>query len=178
MNTVKLNTTRLELIPLSRNQLIDYLAGDEILIRELGPVSRDILTEALRVAINLKLEIMAGIAQQDQPWITYWLMVLKENQSGIGMLGYKGAPDYRGQVEIGYGIDPAYQNQGYTTEAVNRLIRWAFKDPRCQRITAPGTRKDNPASNQILEKVGMKIYQETTDAYSWALDRSVYSENP
>lgn len=105
-------------------------------------------------------------------------MVLKENQYGIGMLGYKGAPDYRGQVEIGYGIDSAYQNQGYTTEAVNRLIQWAFEDPRCQRITAPGTKKDNPASNRILEKVGMKIYQETTEAYNWALDRPDYSENP
>jgi len=178
LNTIKLDTKRLELIPLSRNQLTLYLAGDEILIGETGQMSRDILTDALRGAIKMKLEIMAGIAQQDQPWITYWLMVLKENQSGIGLLGYKGVPDYRGKVEIGYGIDPAYQNQGYTTEAVNRLIQWAFKDSRCQRITAPGTRKDNPASNRILEKVGMKIYQETTDAYSWALDRPDYSENP
>ncbi len=178
MNTIKLKATRLELIPLSRNQLIDYLAGDEILIRELGPVSRDILTEALRVAISLKLEKMPGIDHVDHPWITYWLMVLKENQSGIGMLGFKGIPDQDGQVEIGYGIDPAYQTQGYTTEAVNRLIQWAFKDPRCQRIIAQGTRKDNPASNRILEKVGMKIYQETTGTYSWALDRTDYSKNP
>ena len=70
-------------------------------------MSRDILTEALRVAINLKLEIMAGIDRADYPWITYWLMVLKENQTGMGMLGFKGIPDQDGQVEIGYGIDPA-----------------------------------------------------------------------
>jgi len=140
-------------------------------------MSRDILTDTLRSAINRKLEIMAGIDPAEHPWITYWLMRHKKDQYGIGMPGFKGAPDYRGQVEIGYGIDPAYQNQGYTTEAVNRLIQWAFEDPRCQRIVAPETKKDNPASNRILEKVGMKIYQETTEAYSWALDRVDWIKN-
>jgi len=177
LNTIKLDTKRLELIPLSRNQLTLYLAGDEILIGETGQMSRDILTDTLRSAINRKLEIMAGIDPADHPWITYWLMRHKKDQYGIGMPGFKGAPDYRGQVEIGYGIDPAYQNQGYTTEAVNRLIQWAFEDPRCQRIVAPETKKDNPASNRILEKVGMKIYQETTEAYSWALDRVDWIKN-
>lgn len=67
MNTIKLKTTRLELIPLSRNQLIHYLSGDEILKDDVGQISRDILTDVLRGAIKMKLEIMAGIAQQDQP---------------------------------------------------------------------------------------------------------------
>jgi len=112
LNTIKLKTTRLELVPLSRDQLIHYLSGDEILKDDVGQISRDILTDVLRGAIKMKLEIMAGIDPVDHPWITYWLMVLKENPSGIGMLGFKGIPDQDGQVEIGYGIDPAYQNQG------------------------------------------------------------------
>ena len=170
MNAFKLVTKRMELIPLSRNQLILYLAGNEIFIDGVGQISRDILTEILRNAISMKLKKMAGIDNEDFPWITYWLMRLKEGEIGIGMLGYKGVPDHQGQVEIGYGIDPAYQNQGYTTEAVGSLIQWAFADSRCQRIVAPGTRKDNPASNRVLEKVGMKKYNETDYSYSWVLD--------
>ena len=99
MNTIKLDTKKLELIPLSRNQLTLYLAEDEILIGEIGQMTRGILTDTLQSAINRKLEIMAGIDPADHPWITYWLMRHKKDQYGIGMLGFKGAPDYRGQVE-------------------------------------------------------------------------------
>jgi len=112
---------------------------------------------------------------RDQAWITYWLMLHRKDKYGIGMLGFKGGPDYRGQVEIGYGIDPAYSGQGFTTEAASRLIQWAFKDPLCLRIIAPGTRKDNPASNRVLEKLGMRVYQESEDTLSWSLDRADYS---
>jgi ribosomal-protein-alanine N-acetyltransferase len=52
-------------------------------------------------------------------------------------------------VEIGYGIDPAYRNRGYMTEAVRGLIDWAFRDPRCRSITAPNTERSNIASNHV-----------------------------
>jgi ribosomal-protein-alanine N-acetyltransferase len=171
INTLRLNTLRLELIPLSRKQLILYLERNDGLIEGVGLVTRDILSNNLCKAISMKVEKMAGIDAKDHPWITYWLINHKENQFGIGMLGFKGVPDSQGQVEIGYGIDPAYENQGYTTEAVIRLVKWAFRDHRCTRIIAPGTKKDNPASNRILEKAGMKIYNETDQSYSWALDK-------
>ncbi len=177
MKRINLQTDRLELIPLSNNQLILYLNSPGTLREQIGFVSRVILTEVLRKAINLKLEKMTGIDPVDHPWITYWLIKLRENQDGIGMLGFKGLPDQRGLVEISYGIDPVYQNQGYTTEAVVRLIQWAFEDPRCKRIIAPGTRKDNPGSNRVLEKVGMKIYSETENSNSWALDRPTRIKN-
>lgn len=177
MNKIFLHTDRLEIIPLSGNQLALYLESSDIFSEQIGYVSGAFLTEILRKAINLKLERMTEIDPTDHPWITYWLIKLKENQDGIGMLGFKGIPDQSGQVEIGYGIDPVYQNQGYTTEAVVRLIQWAFENPRCTRIIAPGTRKDNPGSNRVLEKAGMKIYSETDYSYSWALDRSARIKN-
>ena len=178
MRNLLLTTTRLDLFPLSLAQLTWFLDDEKTFIRKVGPASRVILTDLLQKAIRLKIEKMVVLDSGDLTWITYWLMRLQADKSGIGMLGFKGLPDQGGQVEIGYGIDPAYQNQGYTTEAVSRLIQWAFEDDRCQRIIAPGTRKDNPASNRVLEKVGMKIYQETTGTYSWALDRTDYSKNP
>ena len=37
----------------------------------------------------------------------------------------KGQPDAAGCVEIGYGIDDAFQKNGYATEAVSTLVQMA-----------------------------------------------------
>ena len=165
-------TDRLELIPLTQEQLSWFLEDPDRFNQELGRTSRKILTRALRKAIEIKLKKMQLIDVMDQAWITCWLMKVREDGTGIGLLGYKGVPDYRGQVEIGYGIDPGHQNQGYTTEAATVIIQWAFQDPRCLRVVAPGTRRDNPASNRVLEKLGMTIYQQSPEFMSWKLDKS------
>jgi hypothetical protein len=170
-----LNTQRLELFPLSKEQLIWYLDDQDKFTKYVGITSRVIASAVLIKAIRMKIDKMADLPLEEHHWITYWISRLKENSFGIGMLGFKGVPDYIGQVEIGYGIDPSYQNQGYTTEAACRLIHWAFEDVRCQRIIAPDTRKDNPASNRVLEKLGLRIYKETPTAYSWALDRQDFN---
>ena len=69
-----------------------------------------------------------------------------------------------------YGTDPAYQNRGYTTEAVQALIAWAFDQPECTSIVAD-TQKSNLASVRILEKVGMNVYRETDDALYWRINK-------
>jgi predicted acetyltransferase len=172
-----LNTQRLELFPLSQEQLIWYLDERDKFTEYVGLTSWVIASDILLQAIKLKIDKMADLPLVEHPWITYWMIRLKENSYGIGMLGFKGVPDYIGQVEIGYGIDPSYQNQAYTTEAARRLIQWAFEDPRCQRIIAPNTKKDNPASNRVLEKLGLRVYNETPDAFSWAIDRQDFDLN-
>jgi RimJ/RimL family protein N-acetyltransferase len=129
-------------------------------------------------AIRIKLEKMVDLPPTDHLWITYWLAILKQESYGIGLLGFKGVPDYRGQIEIGYGIDQIYGNQGYTTEAAASMIHWAFQDARVERIVAPDTLRDNPASNRILQKLGFSIYKETALAISWALERRNYIINP
>jgi len=159
-------------------QLAWYLDEYQKFSLEVGKTSRVILTKVLQRAIRMKLEKMEGMDSKDHPWITYWLIRYLKDGIGIGMLGFKGVPDNAGVVEIGYGIDPSYQTRGYTTEAARRLIKWAFDDTRCQRVIAPDTRKDNIASNRVLEKLGMEIYQTTKDGFSWALDRTKYINNP
>lgn len=89
------------------------------------------------------------------------------------MLGFKGAPNLQGEVEIGYGIDPGFRNKGFMTEGVTRLIQWAFEDPRCTRIIAPNTQRSNLSSNRVLEKVGMQIYSESEHTISWCLNKQV-----
>lgn len=107
-------------------------------------------------------EAMASMAQrlEDAPeesgWWS-WYFVLHNRVTGhrmlIGSGGFKGPPDENGTVEIGYSLLPPYRKRGYTTEAVEALVTWAFGHPEVVRVIAealPG----NTASVRILQKVG------------------------
>ncbi len=170
---MKILTPRLKLIALTPAQMELYLAAPDQLERALGfPVARDILTETVQRAIRIKLSKMAQAPAQNYAWYTYWLVVPVSQPYGAGLAGFKGVPDGQGEVEIGYGIDPACQGQGYATEAARALIAWAFQSPECASVIAPNTKKSNVASNRVLKKVGMSIYAETADAISWRIDKS------
>ena len=56
-------------------------------------------------------------------------------------------------VEIGYGILLSYEGNGYMTEAVQGMIRWAFAQQDVDFVEAEAD-PDNRASQRILEKCG------------------------
>ncbi len=172
----EIRTERQRLVALTEEQLSLYLAAPQELEQELGfPVSRRIVTDRVRGAIGKKLSKMALADETDHPWVTYWLVVIDslagDGPFGAGLLGFKGCPDRNGEVEIGYGLDPDYQNKGHITEAVRAMIAWAFQDPQCTSVIAPNTQRVNLASNRVLAKVGMRVYAETDDALFWRIDR-------
>jgi ribosomal-protein-alanine N-acetyltransferase len=172
MKTI-IQTERLKLLALTLDQLRLILDAPERLEQELGfPISRANDTEPVRRAIGMKVGKMSGLPAERHPWYTYWLVVTIAGTCGAGLAGFKGEPDQDGTVEIGYGIDPAYRDRGYTTEAARALIAWAFQDPACRSVVAPGTRRDNPASNRVLAKLGMQVYTETDETLSWRLEKS------
>jgi RimJ/RimL family protein N-acetyltransferase len=168
----EIQTERLNLIALTPDQLRLILDAPERLEQELGlPISRTNVTAPVRRAIGLKLDRMSELPAERHPWYTYWLIVVSSGPYGAGLAGFKGEPDQDGTVEIGYGIDPDYRDRGYTTEAARALIAWAFEHPACRAIIAPETRKDNPASNRVLAKLGMYVYAETGETLSWRIEK-------
>ncbi len=66
--------------------------------------------------------------------------------------GFRGPPE-NGTVEIGYSILPQFEGQGYATEMVGALARWALEQPGVTRIVAE-TEWANPASARVLIKAG------------------------
>jgi ribosomal-protein-alanine N-acetyltransferase len=172
--TAEIITERLRLIPLTLDQLRNYLADPGEVERQLKlEVSRDILTDRLRRAIEMKVAKMERADRAEHAWYTYWLIVVEEQHYGAGLAGYKGLPDEHGEIEIGYGIDGAYRNRGFMTEAVRGLIAWAFQDESCTAVIAPDTKRWNKASNRVLEKAGMRVYNETEGALDWRVDRQI-----
>lgn len=90
------------------------------------------------------------------PSLLYWgsWLVMTMDGQVIGDIGFKGKPDIRQAVEIGYGLLPAYLNQGFATEAVQALIEWAFEQTEVTGVLAK-TDSTNQASIRVLEKAGL-----------------------
>ncbi len=169
----RLVTERLDLVSLTPLQLQQYLNEAAQLEEGLGfRISRAVITPRVQRAIHMKLAKMAPVEPARYEWYTYWLIVVRAIPFGAGLVGFKGFPDENGEAEIGYGIDPDYGRQGYTTEAVRRLIAWTFEEPACLSVVARDTKKWNVASLRVLEKVGMRVFEESEDAFWLRVERS------
>jgi ribosomal-protein-alanine N-acetyltransferase len=98
-----------------------------------------------------------------------WFVIHSDSNQVIGDVGFKGKPNDQNVVEIGYGISPHYQSNGFATEAVNGIKDWAFASNQVEKIVAECA-EENVASIRVLEKIGMSrtcsknefIYWETS----------------
>jgi RimJ/RimL family protein N-acetyltransferase len=85
-------------------------------------------------------------------WLT-WYAIRIDNDDPVlcGSAGFKGPPDGRGMVEIGFSVLPDFQGQGLGTEIVASMVQWAKKQPGVKHIEAE-TNVDNRASIRVLER--------------------------
>lgn len=164
-------TERLRVVALSLEQLKLRLNTPRQLENELGlTLAQRVLTKPERKAIGIKIRKMERRAEIYHPWYTFWLISIKNNHYVVGMVGFKGDPNDRGLVEIGYGINSYNQNRGFATEAVRSMIDWAFQHPTCKAVIAE-TELSNFASQRVLVKAGMDIFTETDHTFLWRIDR-------
>lgn len=91
----------------------------------------------------------------EQGW-SFWYMLLKKEQPHqvIGICGFKGKPDESGSVEISYSVLKQFRVQGYATEAVARLIVWAFSHQNVTEVSAE-TLPHLKQSIRVMEKNGL-----------------------
>lgn len=166
-----LPTKRLILLPLSLDQLQAWLRGQQDIERRLGlHFPEGLVGEVVLQAMSAKVRKMEEAAPAAWPWFTYWLMRLQNAPVGIGLIGFKGAPNKQGEVEIGYGVAPHYRGRGYTPEAVQALLAWAWTQPECQAVRAI-TLKNNKASHRVLQKAGLVVDQVRDEDLIWRIWR-------
>lgn len=168
-DNIILLTDRLEIIPLNAHEL--ELITDDVkqFEKELNCEYRGEEMEGIILKI-FKGQIDAVKKSGEQYyWNTFWLFRIKDNEF-IGSACFKGAPNEKGQVELGYGINKQYQNYGYTTEAVKEMCKWALKQSDVNEVIAE-TEKQNIASQKVLIKCNMIKYKETEDCYWWKLTK-------
>jgi len=86
---------------------------------------------------------------------THYQLAVQQNNSLIGDL-YCKLDDAGQQAEIGFSFAPAFQGQGYASEAVRGLLGHLFAVVGLHRVYAI-TDPRNTASRKLLERVGMRL---------------------
>ena len=82
-----------------------------------------------------------------------WGITKRGNDKVIGSCGYKNLTQDNTKAEIGYEILVNYRRQGLMSEALNAVIRFAFKTMQLSYIKAT-VNPDNLPSINLLKKIG------------------------
>lgn len=83
-----------------------------------------------------------------------WAVYDKAKDTLIGFCGFRFLDDSP-EIEILYGMAPAYWGQGLTTEAARAVLRYGFDVLAFTRVVADAD-PPNVASFRIMEKLGMR----------------------
>lgn len=156
------------LIPLSVQQLEAFNHHQHRLIEELGLQNQELYNPdfLMDVTENLLLPRMLQAAPQLQHFYTKWLAIDKKSRLAVGEFILKTGPEPEGEVEIGYGIYPEFEGQGYMTQIVGCFLQWARATPEIKKVVAE-TEKQNKSSIRVLEKNGFSLSLETEENFYW-----------
>jgi len=100
---------------------------------------------------------IGGISKQINEPETWFQFVLieKEAQKVIGDLGIHFFDKENKQVAIGCTLNKAFQNKGYATESVGKVIDYLFKELNKHRIIASIDPR-NKNSIRLVERIGFR----------------------
>lgn len=148
-----LKTERLELLPLLPCQLRKWTEDLPALEQELKCVYRAEQMESLfLIIVKGQLEITEKNPDH-YLWHSFWFLIRKTDRVVVGCADFKGIPNTKQEVEIGYGLGKEFEHQGYMTEAVEALCKWALAQENVSHIIAE-TDLDGFASQRILQRCG------------------------
>ncbi|MGH4137115.1 GNAT family N-acetyltransferase [Clostridium sp.] len=154
MSVSNLNTERLMLIPMSLDITKSLMEDNTMVIEKLGfKVESDwprLDTKDILPMVKSALEksiIPTGFE--------CWMIVKKDTMKIIGDIGFKGQPDEKKEIEVGYGLVEKERGKGFAKEALCKILDWAFSQKNVDIIKADCL-ISNLASIHVLKKVGMK----------------------
>lgn len=105
-----------------------------------------------------------------------WVIVLKSTRTIIGDIGFKGAPNSLGEVEIGYGVVDEERKKGFCYEACNAMINWAFTRAEVNVVRAECD-VTNEGSIKILNKVNMIEIDRNENYIFFQISREQWKNN-
>lgn len=149
-------TLRLTLVPCSPEHILALIDQPERFEELVGMHAAEGL-RGLYTSDEVSPNWLAALRDSSgpDPWRHGFFVVHRDTRSVIGSAGFKGPPDSSGMVEIGYGIVPSFEGQGYATEAAAALIGFAFASGRVRLVRAHTLPTSNP-STRVLVKCGFR----------------------
>jgi RimJ/RimL family protein N-acetyltransferase len=109
--------------------------------------------EGTRYAAGLLLKAYEGGVHRPE-WGVF-VIVRREDGRAVGGIGFHGAPDEEGRVEVGYDLVAAARGHGYATEALRALTAWALDREEVTRLFAT-VERDNRPSQAVLDRAGFR----------------------
>jgi ribosomal-protein-alanine N-acetyltransferase len=151
-----IRTSRFELVSMSLAFMRHLAAGDfEAASTEMGATVPPTLREDLVDFLNYRIPALEA-DPTIQPWIGRAIVARTGDgrRAAIGTIGFHGAPDEQGRVEIGYSVEPSWRRRGVATECVDALLSWAEGQgvSRFRASVAP----DNEPSLAIIRRLGFR----------------------
>lgn len=156
MMDTRVRSERLELAPLTLDEVDALLAGDGQRLRDLTGVlfprpatPPPYMTDPLP---TVRERLRAH--PEEAPWWN-WLMLERETRRAVGLVAFGGPPDEAGAVLIGYAMYPQFEGHGFATEAVRSMIDWAFHQAGVRQVRTLAPVWNTPAL-RVAENVGMR----------------------
>ena len=164
--TDHIETKRLVLFPYTKENL--HLFNNDLnkFEEEFGVVYRGEELDHLLRDFLIRLEGEIAADPENYLFFSEFLIVLKENSHVIGSIDYKFVPK-DGLTEVGYGLNPLYEGNGYMTEALTAFLKFG-KDNGIKTVRAD-TLKDNIKSQNVLKRCGFEFLYEDTNLW-WEIN--------
>ncbi len=158
-----ISTNRLIIKPLSLEELQWHSTSPKDFARSMSVASSlsVIDTETKDAIDNVLIPNLAKKPSNPLFW-TMWLIIDTAKMAIVGALCFHGSPDENLEIEIGFGTDPVYRNQGYMTEAVSAVADWLKANTNIRSIKAE-TNVNNLASIKLLNKSNFKKIETKND---------------
>ena len=148
-----IETARLLLIPITIEMIDSLLESDEAFLNHFGYINNggEYLNPSPEYLQKVKDELIAN--PEVYPLAVDYLIVIKEIKTVIGSIDFKYLPK-DGVSEIGYGMTPTYEGNGYMTEAVQAMLEYG-KINGISTVVAD-TLKQNIKSQKVLLRNGFR----------------------
>lgn len=105
-----------------------------------------------------------------RPEFGLFVLVRREDDLAVGGVGFHGAPDEEGRVEIGYDLVEGARGRGYATEALRGLARWALERDDVNTLFATVDRANIP-SQGVVSRAGFTQASEDAELLAYELGR-------
>ena len=155
--TNAIETERLVLFPYTGENLALFNRDLPRFEREFGVVYSGEELDHLLVGFLQRLEKEIADDKEHFLFFTEFLIVKKETSHVIGSIDFKYVPK-DGVTEVGYGMNPKYEGNGYMTEALGAFLDFG-KTLGIKAVRAD-TLKDNIKSQNVLKRCGFRFVGE------------------
>ena len=152
-----LESRRMTLVAATPDLVTADLAGRQAFSEAIGADVPESWPPELYEKTAMKWSLRQLQDPAEHGWSIWYLLSKKHTPPQVmGICGFKGKPGATGSVEIGYSVLKQFRVQGFATEAVARLVVWAFSHQNVKEVTAE-TLPHLKQSIRVMEKNGLSF---------------------